>query len=331
MTNWNNPEIIAKLDGALVKLVHVAAGLEIWEIVTTSGFELDMILGNRPYQWTVWVYTGCRLSMLAALAIFVATKDIDGLGDCTAWDASIYTFSYISLGLASLLILLRVAALWRRNILVMTITSVVWLTASPLTSAVGRAVLILSGQSSPCSPTKCIPVDSGKAVVSVIGVVVSDVVLLGFMLAGILRHRVQDVPIPGGGGGLWLLLWNQGLIWLGLAIFAEVPALVVISMNLNDPWNVMFEIVTGVTLSIGATRMFRILSNYRPSDESSPYNVTQGTHVDRGFVGEAGGKAPARVISISLELEDGHEVRAANGYAGDIVPMDGEPKWDMDI
>ncbi|KAI0039882.1 hypothetical protein FA95DRAFT_967965 [Auriscalpium vulgare] len=230
MTNWNSPLGIAYMDAVLIKLVHFMWGVAIWEIVTTGGFEWAVIVGNRPYRWTIWVYTGCRVSMLAALTVFLASKDFAGLGHCTAWAAWVYALGYISLGLGSLLMLLRISAIWSRNFLVLTISGLAWLTGIALNI---RYLIIVSAVYNPLAH-ECIPAHSDKSVVSVIGIVVADFKLLGFMILGIMRLRVA-----GGTGGLWGLLWNQGLVWLTLAISCELPALVVVRMNLNVAWNVV--------------------------------------------------------------------------------------------
>jgi hypothetical protein len=33
----------------------IRTGTSSWEYVTTLDFELDIIRGRRPYQWTIWV------------------------------------------------------------------------------------------------------------------------------------------------------------------------------------------------------------------------------------------------------------------------------------
>jgi hypothetical protein len=68
-----------------------------WEIVTTVGFELDVLRGKRPYRWTIWVsflhkteshyhlnghqlYLGTRYAGLLGFVFLFIIVDRDGGG-----------------------------------------------------------------------------------------------------------------------------------------------------------------------------------------------------------------------------------------------------------
>ncbi|KAI0043867.1 hypothetical protein FA95DRAFT_1609045 [Auriscalpium vulgare] len=244
MKNWKGPSVVLATEQAFVRLSHVLLGLILWEIVTTCDYDIDVLRGRRRYLPTFWIYFTCRLSMAVSLIILIITKDVAGLNNCTAWDASTYVFGYLSLGLASSLILLRIFAVWRRQLAVVAVSTFLWAASIALNI---RYIVIVRSDG--------------------IGIIISDLGLLVIMLVGVLKHH-RDMPAaPRGFGGLWSLLWHQGVIWLGLAATVEVPTLVFIILNLNDPWDVMFEIVTLATLSISATRMYRVLTDYRPGTD----------------------------------------------------------------
>lgn len=72
------------------------------------------------------------------------------------------------------------------------------------------------------------------------------------MLVGLLRQRLD---------GMGQFLWKQGHIWLFLATIAEVPPTVFIGLNLNDPFNLMFQTPSLIVMSITAMRMHRSLAD----------------------------------------------------------------------
>ncbi|KAI0041218.1 hypothetical protein FA95DRAFT_1611184 [Auriscalpium vulgare] len=302
MVNWKDPAVAARTDEAYVKLTHVLLGVTVWEIVTTCDFEIDVLRRKRPYRWPIWIYLCCRLSALACFTVLVIEKDISGLQKCRAWDLAAYVFAYFALGSASLLMLLRITAIWNRNILISAASFVVWLTGVGLNT---WYLVIIRAQYVPLAG-ECIPIDSAKAAPSVIGAVSVDTILFLVMFAGILRHRVHGIGIT----GLWSVLWRQGLVWLALAIVSELPAMVFILLDLNDAWDVMFQVVTVITMAIGSTRMHRILTDYHPTSKFSPAHAmdppVMAVHVRRTTTTNGGSNTLPQNIAVEL---------------GDAIPM----------
>jgi len=90
---------------------------------------------------------------------------------------------------------------------------------------------------------------------------ITDIVLLVTMLVGLLRVRSSGV----GTFGLTKLLWKQGVIWLLIAIAAEVPPVVFIALNLNAPFSTMFQVPSWITMAIAASRIHRALVDFTTS------------------------------------------------------------------
>jgi hypothetical protein len=90
--------------------------------------------------------------------------------------------------------------------------------------------------------------------------VATDIAQLVLMLVGLLRSRQTKY-------GLFSHLYVQGLIWLLAATIGEVPAAIFINLNLNDPFNLMFQNLALYTMQICATRMYRDLVNYNMAVE----------------------------------------------------------------
>lgn len=77
----------------------------------------------------------------------------------------------------------------------------------------------------------CTTLKTRRGLVNSIGVLAVDVVLLLAMLIGLLRSAHQSST------GIWYLLYQQCIIWIFLAGVAEIPPVVFLALNLNDPWN----------------------------------------------------------------------------------------------
>ncbi|KAI0038353.1 hypothetical protein FA95DRAFT_1613451 [Auriscalpium vulgare] len=210
--------------------------------------------------------------MAIALTILIVTEAVVGLESCTAWDTSIYLFGYISFGLASSLLLIRIFAVWRRQFIVVSVSTVLWAIGIALNihwyTVVMRSVYVQ--QTGEC-------VRFERSIFSNIGLMISDLGLLAIMLVGVLRHHADMLARPQGFGGVWDLLWHQVIDCLGLDGTVEVPTLVLILLNFHEPWDVTREIVTLGAISMIAIRMYRVLANNQPGTDVDPIHSTEQT------------------------------------------------------
>jgi len=76
------------------------------------------------------------------------------------------------------------------------------------------------------------------------------------MLRGVLRWKID-----GEMGGIWWVLFTQGLAWVVIFTVAEVPPVVFISLNLNDAMDRMFTFPVMVVMTVAASRMYLGLVN----------------------------------------------------------------------
>ncbi|KAI0056981.1 hypothetical protein BV25DRAFT_1902914, partial [Artomyces pyxidatus] len=259
MVNWHDPTVILKDRLALIKLEHVLGGIYIWEYATSLNYEWSVVCGKRPYRWTFCVYACCRLSALAAWALLFVGLDPPGGLDCQTWDAAFYACAYLSLASASFIIVLRIFAIWDRSAAVTALAATVWLASVALNV---RSISLGYSRFAPINDA-CLNTHTSRALANAIGILVSDVVLLSLMLAGLTRTKNARMY------GLWRLLFHQGVAWLALAAIAEIPTVILVSLNLNDVWNLIFQPVELLILVTGATRMYRGLTNYRTVTEFS--------------------------------------------------------------
>ncbi|KAF8487381.1 hypothetical protein DFH94DRAFT_24739 [Russula ochroleuca] len=258
MVNYNDPATIAQDYEAAVKLWHFVDGVFIWEFFTTLDYEWDVIRGHRPYRWTIWVYSVTRVTTLVAIILNIVEIDTTTEINCQVWVTFMVLFSYIAYMASSLLIVLRVIAIWNMAKTIFTIAMAIWIANN------GISIYAISQARSTWSPETltCVlgNIDSTKP--AFISSLFSDIGLLLIMLTGLLRLHFE----AGGSFALGRTLWKQGLIWLLLATVAEVPSAVLMILNLNVTLNLISQTPSMVVVTIAATRLYRSLINIYSSD-----------------------------------------------------------------
>ncbi|KAI0066057.1 hypothetical protein BV25DRAFT_1912860 [Artomyces pyxidatus] len=260
-TNWNDPARIANDYAAFVKLIHVLGGLYIWEFFANLDFEWDVFCGKRKYRWTLWLYIGCRVAALSAVITMFVGYDAGTPINCEAWNVFVFIFPYTTFVCASALIVLRIAAIWEKNWLVLTTAILAWLTNTGFylhSVVISRAVW-------DAKAGWCAVLNSNETRDNIVVTLVTDLLLLFLMSVGLLRWRRAGMV-----GGIWSILYNQGLLWVLVVTLAEVPATVFILLDLNPPFNLMFQVPELVIMAIGASRIYRGLADYRSLSELEP-------------------------------------------------------------
>ncbi|KAF8482531.1 hypothetical protein DFH94DRAFT_727832 [Russula ochroleuca] len=83
------------------------------------------------------------------------------------------------------------------------------------------------------------------------------------MLFGLLRWKSARQRC-----GLWWFPYTQGLAWVLLVALAEVPPTVFIVLDLNDPLNLIFQVLAVIIVAIGASRIYRGLVDHPAFSQS---------------------------------------------------------------
>ncbi|KAI9456859.1 hypothetical protein BJY52DRAFT_1417012, partial [Lactarius psammicola] len=126
MVNWHDPGLIIQNYFTLTKLLHTIGSAYIWETVFTAGFELNVLRGKQPYKWTIWLYLGTRYSCLLMYIVFFILNNSSHV-PCQPFVIANYTLPIVSWGFATLIIVLRIIAIWDRNVVVSSIALSMWL------------------------------------------------------------------------------------------------------------------------------------------------------------------------------------------------------------
>ncbi|KAI0274133.1 hypothetical protein BGY98DRAFT_96042 [Russula aff. rugulosa BPL654] len=255
MVNFRDPIVIARETDEVDKFWSFVGGIFVWEFLITLDYEWNIIRGNRPYGWTIWVYSLTRVATLATVALNMFNVDATSQIDCQVTADLQFIFAYLALATSSLLMVIRIIAIWdRKRIIVAFVTGVWGINIAFLIQGVLR---FRSSWGVNTVSEGCVFYLDSIRLSTVVGFV-TDTILLFFMLFGLYRLRRR-------GGGLMALgrlLWNQGVVWLLLAVVAELTPMVFILLNLNQILNLTFQVPWVISMSIASTRMYRSLSNF---------------------------------------------------------------------
>jgi len=168
---------------------------------------------------------------------------------CQAVTTSDFAFGTLSLLSASTLVILRTIALWEQRKVVIAIGSALWLANA---TAYIYSVSTFRGHQ---IDGACVFIHSSRSNIIILSTFITDLVLLSLMLAGLLRWRNSRRR-----GGIWWILYTQGLAWVVIFTLAELPSVIFIVLNLNDPTIRMFLVPEVVSMTICASRMHLGLS-----------------------------------------------------------------------
>lgn len=251
MVNFHDPAVLKADFIALVNFMHCLDGIFLWDFVTSLGFEWDYITGKKKFRWTLLLYSFSRIGALGNAICNIVGFNVTHQMNCQQWIVWNLILAYTSFACASALIALRVVAIWRHNYVVTGLTIGMWLTN------VGFLLYGIITVRSSWSPELhgCALENTFQSRDNITVTVATDFAQLIIMLIGLLRSRQTKY-------GIFKHLYVQGLIWLAAATLGELPSAIFINLNLNDPWNLMFQNLALFTMQICATRMYRALVNY---------------------------------------------------------------------
>ncbi|KAI0295835.1 hypothetical protein B0F90DRAFT_1820274 [Multifurca ochricompacta] len=262
MTDWQSPAVVAANFSALVKLVHAMGGVLIWDFVSNLDFDISFFTGKRKLLSSYWIYMGARwcplFAVITLLIGFNAKREINcevrlrlpcsdeketeppsrhGLY-LSMYEGfllqrrhlesfvTIQAFAYLSFVFASALIVLRIAAIWERNKVAIALASVAWLTNAG--SYIHSTATVRAGWTG----NTCAVLNTSESKINIMK------------------------------GGVWWLLYTQGLAWIVVVTLAEVPAAVFIVLNLNGAMNLMFQVPELIIMALGASRIYRALVDF---------------------------------------------------------------------
>ncbi|KAF8996791.1 hypothetical protein BDQ17DRAFT_1429464 [Cyathus striatus] len=250
MVDWKDPTNVSLQSFGLVKLVHFSAGVFVWEYFSTIYYEFQIYTGRRNFTWISMVYVACRLSMFAAIITLLVGFDLVGEYYCDAWIKCVLVFSYLGFIFATGLLVLRTNGLWNRSL------PIVFITVPAYMINIGfllHGIKIAKARWNP-ELQSCEALDTVRNRTNVTVTFGTDFVLLTLMAMGVYRMKIP--------GRLWRMLCRQSIIWILAGTLGQLPAVVLLSLNLNDSMNLMFQTPALVVMTICASRMYRDLNEF---------------------------------------------------------------------
>jgi hypothetical protein len=249
MVDWQDPTTILSEFGAFVKLIHVVDGIYIWEFICNLSFEWSLLRRRRQWRWTAALYIACRVATLAQVLSDLVGLNVMGQIDCRLWLIFLLVFGYAATALSLSLYALRSVAVWQRS---MPIT--VFSVAIILTNIGVWIRYVIEAQSQWVAVTQsCSWQGTHKTLLNNILLLGTEVTLIVLMATGIYSHNR--------GLRAFKIMYREGLFWLIIAAAVQTVPVVFLVLNLNEAMNVMFIIPSVICTSIGATRMYRALSD----------------------------------------------------------------------
>jgi len=224
------------------------------------------------------------------LSLFSDTLPIN----CQVWAIFELLFGSMSLAAASLLIIIRIIAIWDRNRIAVGIALCAWnANVALLIHCITRVRVAWVPEQSACGA-----LNTDRFKLSVTGMFITDVALLLIVLVGLLRLRLHIF-------GLGQLLWRQGLIWLLLATAAEGLPTVFLLLNLNDPLNLMFQPPAVIVMSITVTRMHRSLTDFNHSMSLDTYSTQREQTANSDPNRRSSAPIPLDRVEVALHTSSG--------------------------
>ncbi|KAI0278074.1 hypothetical protein BGY98DRAFT_975877 [Russula aff. rugulosa BPL654] len=168
---------------------------------------------------------------------------------CQGWLYFEFITAYLAMLSASFLLILNIAAIWDKNRRILGTCITAWL--------INLAFVIRCIASTKARHSRvlksCVLRDGTPNRDATLAALCSEMILLTFMLTGLVRQRDHY---------LGRLLFHHGLVWLLVAIFGQVPLLVLLSLNplVQDLGNLVFHSSALLSIAMCVTRLFRSLS-----------------------------------------------------------------------
>ncbi|KAI9447260.1 hypothetical protein BJY52DRAFT_360939 [Lactarius psammicola] len=242
MVNWQDPVTILNEFGAFVKLIHVVDGIYIWEFICNLSFEWSLLRRRRQWRWTAALYIACRLATIAQVMSDLVGLNVMGQINCKV-------FGYAATSLSLSLYALRSVAVWQRS-LPITLFSI----ALILTNLGVWMRCVVEAQSQWVALTEsCSWQGTHRTLLNNILLLCTELALIVLMASGIYSHNP--------GRRAFKIMYREGLFWLVVAAAVQTVPVVFLILDLNEAMNVMFIIPSVICTSIGATRMYRSLSD----------------------------------------------------------------------
>jgi len=258
MVNWKDTATQAQELFTLGRFYHLLVGAYFCEYIAALGYDARLLFRDKGGSiWAKIIYLACRNSFLAVCILSLVGVDVTHGYNCMIWTKSNLLALGLSISLASTLIGMRVVVIWFNDvrIIILVVTSLLATQGCSLYN-----LIKITGEWN-SFPSACLVINASVAFASVVANAACDTILLVAMFVGLCRKHSER--------GVWRVLRDQGILWVTLVIIAELPTVVIISLNLSPAINLIIAVPEVFVLVIGVTRLYRALHSYIQDDDPS--------------------------------------------------------------
>ncbi|TCD63050.1 hypothetical protein EIP91_006063 [Steccherinum ochraceum] len=253
MPDWNSPEEIAKDTVVFVKLQHAMAGIYFWEFLVSLHFEWDFVTRKRKLRWPmIFYFLGRYTALFTVITLLITLNAGTEYMNCQALYTFLAVVGQTTIGFASVNLAIRAMALWGQDKrVVVPLTVLICGHWAVLLQACVVSARMVPGTGCVADQTKPILLMLTFTWSIVLDTVVFMLCAWKIIMTGVgKRTNLVD------------MIFKDGLIYLFVAMAANIPAAVFVFMNFNPVMQLMFNSPAALASTIGASRAVRRLASY---------------------------------------------------------------------
>ncbi|KAG8857045.1 hypothetical protein FRB96_005975 [Tulasnella sp. 330] len=254
MTNWSDPSTIEAQAVKFNEVVIAFLGLLSWEIVLTFWFDLEVITRRRAFKWPMIVYWTCKYSLLFGPIGVVIAQNVTTKLNCEALYVFCQLFGNVAIGTASTLLMLRTIAVWSRNRMIMY--PFILLSLGQWAILLHSVVTVSAVWDDATMACSIKPSPTINLQVLYLYTMIFDFFVLIATSIGLYRNKQTS------GNQLWIMLFQDGLVYFLIAFTCNLVAVVFILLNLNPIMNIVATIPAASVVGIVSCRVFVKLMTY---------------------------------------------------------------------
>ncbi|EJD35988.1 hypothetical protein AURDEDRAFT_174908 [Auricularia subglabra TFB-10046 SS5] len=270
MVNWRDPTTQVYCARAAAFVANLCTGIYLWEFIISLDFDWQLFAGRRPFRWTQAPYLVARYSYGVTMVILIIVSNLYvPIKDCKAWWIGFYvrekTGGLLGIELHGTDIHFHGAFVGIRppgypvavagcNPWHICFFALYWLGEAAIMI---YGITLVEGAYVPelmsCAPTHT----SRSERFAILTCLILYLICLALLARSLLRTR---------GLGLWRLLLSHGVVCFSVVILTFAFVTTFIFLDLNDGMNLIFEVLSAVSLVVCATRLYRGLVMYSASE-----------------------------------------------------------------
>ncbi|KAG8888570.1 hypothetical protein FRB98_007435 [Tulasnella sp. 332] len=257
MTNWSAPSTIEAQAVKFNEVVIAFLGLLSWEVVITLWFDFEVITRRRAFKWPMIMH----YSMLLGPMGVVIAQNVTTKLNCEALYVFCQLVGNIAIGASSTLLMLRTIAVWTRNRMILY--PFILLSLGQWAILLHSVITVSAAWDNVAMACSIKPSPTVNLQVLYLYTMIFDFFVLVATCIGLYRNQNSS------GNQLWIMLFQDGLVYFLIAFTCNLVAVVFILLNLNPIMNIIATIPAASVVGIVACRVFVKLMTFNDVSASN--------------------------------------------------------------